>query len=333
MGAMPESQRSEGPALPEAVPPGPVFSVPVFSVAEARARGVPPAVLRRKEYDGAGYGLRAIHGVEPSLLEMVRPLAPVGGSTVASHTTAAALWGMWLPGRLEDGPLHLTRPLRLSRPRRQGVVGHQAPLLQEDVVRIAGMLVTSPAWTWCDLAAMLGVSDLVVAGDSALRRPDAPARGGHLLRPDPLCRIQDLQEVLDRRRGSRGLSTARAAAGLIRVGVDSAPESRLRLLILSAGLPEPEVNRWIIGPDGRPLSRPDLQYPLLRIALEYEGEHHLRDPDQWHRDIERDERLRQLGWIVLRFSKKHLRPENRAATEERIRSTLRARGWFPGRTL
>ena len=117
------------------------------------------------------------------------------------------------------------------------------------------------------------------------------------------------------------------------MGVDSAPETRLRLLIRSVGLPEPEVNRWIIGADGRPLSRPDLQYPLLRIALEYEGEHHLRDPDQWHRDIERDERLRQLGWIVLRFSKKHLRPENRAATEERIRSTLRARGWFPGRVM
>lgn len=325
---MADAQRGEQPALP-----GPVLPGSVFTVAEARARGVPPAALRRKEYDAVGYGIRAVTGVEPSLLHIVRPLAPVGGLTVASHTTAAALWGMWLPRRLADGPLHLTRPLRLSRPRRKGVVGHQAPLLREDVVRIAGILITSPAWTWCDLAALLPVADLVVAGDSVLRRLDAPVRGGYLPRPDPLCRVQDLQDLIDRRSGSRGISTARTALALMRAGVDSAPESRLRLLILSAGLPEPEVNRWIMGAGGRPVSRPDLQYRALRIALEYEGEHHLRDPDQWHRDIERDERLRQLGWVVLRFSKKHLRSENRAATEERIRSTLRARGWYPGRAV
>jgi hypothetical protein len=41
---------------------------------------------------------------------------------------------------------------------------------------------------------------------------------------------------------------------------------------------------------------PDLQYRLQRIALEYEGEHHLLEPVQWNRDIERDDRLRAMGW-------------------------------------
>ncbi|MCQ1950941.1 endonuclease domain-containing protein [Arthrobacter sp. zg-Y859] len=77
----------------------------------------------------------------------------------------------------------------------------------------------------------------------------------------------------------------------------------------------------------------DLQYRRLRIALEYEGEHHLLDPDQWHRDIERDDRLRQLGWAVLRFSKKHLRPENEAGTAGKVRAVLLARGWRPGQPL
>ncbi|UWX97869.1 endonuclease domain-containing protein [Arthrobacter zhaoxinii] len=113
--------------------------------------------------------------------------------------------------------------------------------------------------------------------------------------------------------------------------MDSAPESHLRLLIHHAALPEPEVNQWITGPDGRVISRPDLQYRRLRIALEYEGEHHLLDPAQWHRDIERDDRLRQLGWVVLRFTKQHLRPENAPATEEKVRTALLARGWQPGR--
>ena len=64
----------------------------VFSVAEARALGLPPSMLRRKEFDPAGYGLRAVRGRECSLAELVRPLARATGRTAASHVTAAALW-------------------------------------------------------------------------------------------------------------------------------------------------------------------------------------------------------------------------------------------------
>ena len=129
------------------------IGTPVFSVAEARALGLPPSRLRRKEFDSAGHGLRVVRGSEPTLLDRVRPLAPASGFTVASHTTAAALWGMWLPRHLEAGPLHLTRPLRFSQPRRSGVTGHNAGLQQQDVFRWDGLLVTSPAFTWTDLAA------------------------------------------------------------------------------------------------------------------------------------------------------------------------------------
>ncbi|MDK1328400.1 hypothetical protein [Arthrobacter sp. zg-Y1143] len=303
---------------------------PVFSVAEARARGVPASELRRRAYDGAGHGLRTVGGAASALPDAVRPLAPASGTTVASHTTAAALWGIWLPYRFGPEPLHLTRPLRFSQPRRKGVVGHHAPLLQLDVVRAGGLLVTSPAWTWRDLAALLSPDELVAAGDSLLRRRDAPDRGGYLSQPDPLCGMQELQEVLQRRAGNRGASTARTALELMRPGADSAQETRLRLLIRRSGLPEPAVNQWIIGPAGQRVSRPDLQYVRLRIALEYEGEHHLLDPDQWHRDIARDDGLRRLGWVVLRFSKKHLRPGNQAAAAEKVRAALLTRGWRPG---
>jgi len=71
------------------------------------------------------------------------------------------------------------------------------------------------------------------------------------------------------------LRDGRAPLPLLRPGVDSAPESWLRLLIVDGGLPEPEVNQWIVDADGRRVSRPDLQYRAQRIALEYEGEHHL----------------------------------------------------------
>ncbi|MCQ2001618.1 endonuclease domain-containing protein [Arthrobacter zhaoxinii] len=313
-----------------AVPSAPPLPGAVFSVAEARALGLPPSRLRRKEFAAAGYGLRIVRGRERSLADQLRALAPEAGHTVASHVTAALLWGMWLPLHLDTAPLHLTRPLRYSQPRRRGVVGHNAALQQGDVVRSNGLLVTSPVFTWTDLACVLSCDDLVAVGDSLLRRQDAPPRGGSLPWPDPLCQPAEIQEVVERRTGIRGRATAVAAWGLLRAGVDSAPESHLRLLIHHAALPEPEVNQWITGPDGRVISRPDLQYRRLRIALEYEGEHHLLDPAQWHRDIERDDRLRQLGWVVLRFTKQHLRPENAPATAEKVRTALLARGWQPG---
>ena len=84
------------------------------------------------------------------------------------------------------------------------------------------------------------------------------------------------------------------------------------------------MNRWILDASGRPLSRPDLQYRLQRIALEYEGEHHLLQPGQWNRDIERDDRLRAIGWTVLRFTKIHLLPANVPASMAKIRNALAA---------
>lgn len=60
--------------------------------------------------------------------------------------------------------------------------------------------------------------------------------------------------------------------------------------------------------------------------MEYEGEHHLTDPVQWGRDIERDDRLRGLGWTVLRFSKFQLR-QGWPASEQKLRRALAEGGW------
>ncbi|SDI19535.1 Protein of unknown function [Arthrobacter subterraneus] len=106
--------------------------------------------------------------------------------------------------------------------------------------------------------------------------------------------------------------------------MDSGPESRLRLLIVGSGLPEPEVNQWILDANGRRVSRPDLMYREFCVAIEYEGEHHLVDANQWHSDINRDDRLRVMGWTVLRFTKMHLQPGSERASIERIRAAIRA---------
>lgn len=294
-----------------------------FTVQEALGRGLPYSRLRRSDLTIPSRGVRLVNGSGPSLLDDVAPLTRLGCPDAVSHSTAARLWGIILPFRLEeDHGLHLTRWKGSNRVRRPGVVGHRAPLTSRDVVEIYGVTVTSPAWTWTDLAPSLSLEELVAAGDSLLRRQDAPRRRCDLNVPDPLASLTQIAEAADRRGGARGIRRVREALPLLRSGVDSGRESRLRLLITQAGLPEPEVNQWVLDQNGRRVSRPDLSYSELPIAIEYEGEHHLVDAEQWHSDINRDDRLRAMGWTVLRFTKKHLEPDNERASIARIRSAI-----------
>ena len=269
--------------------------------------------------------IRNVRNSEVTLLEKVRSLTSLTAGTACSHVTAAALWGLFLPPWLDPAdPIHLSRPMELTAPRRPGVLGHRAPFTGRDILDVRGATITSPAWTWTDLAEMLSLQDLVAAGDCLLRRADAPLRPTELGAPDPLCTAEDIAGVVARRAGTRGIRRARTALELLRSGVDSAPESRLRLHILDAGLPEPEVNQWIVDGFGVRVSRPDLQYRRERIALEYEGEHDLLDPAQWNRDIERDDRLRAMGWTVLRFTKAHLVPDRVPFAMAKIHTALAA---------
>ncbi len=100
-------------------------------------------------------------------------------------------------------------------------------------------------------------------------------------------------------------------------------ESALRLVILEAGLPAPQVNVPVHDGDGGWLARPDLSYPQWRIALEYQGDHHRTDRRQWQVDIRRIRTLQEHDWIVLLGSANDL---------ERPASLLRAlRGAICGR--
>lgn len=54
----------------------------------------------------------------------------------------------------------VSRALRVS-----GVIGHKLSLVDNEVRDWAGLPITTPARTWCDLASLLDIEDLVAAGD------------------------------------------------------------------------------------------------------------------------------------------------------------------------
>lgn len=121
------------------------------------------------------------------------------------------------------------------------------------------------------------------------------------------------------------MRTARAALELIRVGADSQPETRMRLSLVRAGLPEPVLNHTVPGTHGNPVLWPDAAYPEQRVAVQYEGAHH-NASDQYLSDMRRADTTTACGWIEVRVSKFDLAGE-RPAVVSKVRAALQSRGW------
>ena len=76
-------------------------------------------------------------------------------------------------------------------------------------------------------------------------------------------------------------------------------ETLLRMLIVLAGLPEPEINVRIRARDGEVVRRYDLSWPSARVIVEYDGRPHIEREDQWEADLDRREAIDDDGWRIL----------------------------------
>jgi hypothetical protein len=200
-------------------------------------------------------------------------------------TTAAAWYQLPVP---RDEAFHVIVPAGHIVPRRRtGLVPHEGLGESEWCVRY-GLRVTTPERTWLDLASVLGRTHLVIAGD-------AMVSGG-------LTTVEGLQVVSAATRGRRGVVLSRAAAALVRPGVDSPPETIVRLIIVDGGLPCPQAGLDVYDESGGWIGRPDLCYIVLKLAIQYEGDVHRTTRKRWRADIGRDEVLLDHGWDVIRVT-------------------------------
>lgn len=101
----------------------------------------------------------------------------------------------------------------------------------------------------------------------------------------------------------RGLRQLDRALTLADPGAESPPESYLRLTLIAAGFPRPRTQIPVHTAAGTYYL--DMGWEDLRVAVEYDGEHHRTDPVQWAADIERLEILQRMGWIIIRVTKTH----------------------------
>ena len=101
--------------------------------------------------------------------------------------------------------------------------------------------------------------------------------------------------------GARGLRQLSQALVLYDSGAQSPRETWLRLLVIDAGFPPPETQIPVfVG--GRAKYYLDMGWPDMKVALEYEGDHHRTDRAQFARDIARLDELIALGWTVIRVA-------------------------------
>jgi very-short-patch-repair endonuclease len=214
--------------------------------------------------------------------------------------SAAALLSVPLPRRLADEPVHITAFAPRRAPQLRGVVSHELEPRDERLIDIGGMPIVGPADTWVRLATTLRESDLVVAGDFMITGDEPYSR------EPPLCTLDDLGCAVRRHAGVRGSVRARRALELIRYGPLSPQESRLRLLLGRAGMPEPELNFRVRCDAGSRVAMVDLAFVAERVAIEYQGRHHRTDSETYEDDIIRRERLEGEGWAVIYVTSREL---------------------------
>ena len=185
-----------------------------------------------------------------------------------------------------DAPAEVIIPGRARRP--PAGVTVRRDLITEDEHRLYhGLRVTTPTRTAYDLArrAPTLIESVVAVDALAGRFGFAPRDILALARRYPRARgRRRLAEVVDH---SEPLA-------------ESPMETRLRMLLVLAGLPRPKVRHTIVDERGRMLATVDLAYPKARVAIEYEGGDHF-ERRRVVRDVRRGTRLVALGWRLYRY--------------------------------
>jgi hypothetical protein len=92
----------------------------------------------------------------------------------------------------------------------------------------------------------------------------------------------------------------------VRERVESPPETYVRLLLVLAGLPEPQCNIGV-GCTVAFIGRADLAYTAYRVLVEYDGRQHADTVEQWNRDLDRHDDLIAASWCCIRVTGARLR--------------------------
>ncbi|MGH3441646.1 MAG: type IV toxin-antitoxin system AbiEi family antitoxin domain-containing protein [Nitriliruptorales bacterium] len=277
----------------------------VFTSAEALKAGVSRMELSRSCDAGTVERLRrAVYRfVAAPLTPKANVLAAVlaGGPTcVASHTTAAALWGLADLEVVE--PCHLLSDRPTQRRVEVATIHVSRTVTRLDVTRLGAIPLTTPWRTTVDACGILacGCDEVEAAEDLVI---EAFRRG--------LAKEHQLRDVVERMGPAPGTAVVRAA--LTSMDPDEVRrllswlEQYFLRLIAKAGLPQPEVNVRLHGRNGELIAKVDFIWSWARLVVEIDGLRWHSLPSQKLYDDDRQNKIVLAGERILRFGAKKLR--------------------------
>lgn len=261
-----------------------------FTLRQALDAGLTKGQLRSNAYANP---FRGVHIGARELVELHDRCAAASlalpEGTVFSHSTAAALRN--LPAPLQCDRLEVCVRFGTTVPQRRGIRAHERQQLDAPDC-VGGLRVSRPADIFIDLAERLTYMQLLALGDAILGRNLASAA--------------ELEHTVDRASRRRGVRLARQVLPVLDPRAESPMESYLRALLICGGFAGFEVNPNLYDDRGIFLARTDLLFRRHRVIVEYDGDHHRTDKQQFAADLARSALLQRHGYIVLRFSAVHI---------------------------
>lgn len=254
----------------------------VVTTAQALGCGLTRRQLRTLVAAGWGHPTRGVyvapHAADPFRASVRAALLACPSGVVCGVTAARIHRLRGLPEWTPAEEPHLILPAGRGYNTRSGVRLHSG--LRRGEQTVAGECPTTTlARTVDDLACLLAPDDLVCLLDCALRSG---------WRPGPSS--------------SRSQRKLRAALALSDARSESPFETRLRLLLVRAGLAPETLQLEVLDAAGRVYARLDMAWPSVKLAVEADGRAHHDAPQALYRDRIRANDLELAGWTILRFT-------------------------------
>ncbi|WP_020391039.1 type IV toxin-antitoxin system AbiEi family antitoxin domain-containing protein [Kribbella catacumbae] len=213
--------------------------------------------------------------------------ALAGSPVVISHQSAAVLHGLPTWG-LDLDRVHVTRTDRGHGRILARTSHHVGELPARAVTTTEGLPTTTIARSVVDASCSAGYEVAVALCDGALQ-------SGRVTKAQ-------LSEELGQMVGWPGTCTAQAAVAFADGRSESVGESRLRVLMDTHGLPEPELQVQFSARDF--VARVDFYFRQFEVIVEFDGLIKYRDDavDAVVREKHREDRLRSAGVLVVRVT-------------------------------
>ena len=253
-----------------------------FTSAQAAAAGISDSALRRGPWRHVFRNVW-IHEAQaddrPTRLAAVRLV-------LGKHAFVCGLTAAWLYGVDADDPrrqlVWVGCPTGSRLRTREGCYTREVTIKAADLDLAGGVLLTTPVRTIYDCARWLSPAEGLVVAEALIH--------------DGLLTVEELSQYRNSHRGIRNVTRLDDLLRMLEPLSESPMETRLRYLLVAAGLPRPIAQHVLRDSSGAFVARLDLAYLGSRLAIEYDGAQHW---EQRRADDRRRDAIRALGWRVI----------------------------------